>query len=109
MYYLLFYEKVPDGAERAQPLEATHLAYVQAAADSGELVLAGSLADPANGDAVLLFQSASPVTAERFAAGDPYVVHGIVHRWRVRAWQTVVGALPSDPHPTRSNTIIGKI
>jgi len=99
MYYVLFYEKTPDSAVRAKPLQASHRAHVQAAADRGEVVLAGSLADPDNGDAVLVFQSESPATAEQFAAGDPYVVHGIVNRWRVRAWQTVVDALASGSRP----------
>jgi len=30
--------------------------------------------------------------AEAFAAADPYVVHGVVTRWRVREWTALVGA-----------------
>jgi uncharacterized protein YciI len=29
--------------------------------------------------------------AEQFAAADPYVLNGLVTRWRVREWTTVVG------------------
>jgi uncharacterized protein YciI len=41
--------------------------------------------------AVLLFRGESPAAAEAFAAAAPYVVHGLVTGWRVRAWATVVG------------------
>ena len=56
----------------------------------GELVLGGALANPVDG-AVLLFRGDSPAAAEAFAAADPYVTNGLVTRWRVREWATVVG------------------
>ena len=46
---------------------------------------------PAPDTAVLLFRGDSPAAAERFAAADPYVANGLVARWRVREWTTVVG------------------
>lgn len=99
MHYLLFYEKAPDYAVRQGPLQAPHLAYVQAAVRRGELVLGGSLADPTDGAAVLLFRADTPAVAEDFAKADPYVVHGVVSRWRVRAWETVVGKDAAIPLP----------
>lgn len=99
MHYLLFYEKAPDYAVRQEPLQAPHLAYVQAAVRRGELILGGSLSDPADGAAVLLFQADSPTVAEAFAKADPYVIHGVVNRWRVRAWETVVGKDAALPLP----------
>ena len=90
MHYLLFYDVVENYAERRTPFRAAHLAHAWAAADRGELVLGGALADPIDG-AVLLFQGESPATAEAFAAADPYVTNGLVTRWRVRPWTTVVG------------------
>jgi uncharacterized protein YciI len=59
-------------------------------------VLASALADPAD-TAVLLFTGESPEAAERFATADPYVIHGLVKRWRVRPWTTVVGTEASQP------------
>ena len=56
----------------------------------GELVLGGALANPAD-EAILLFRGDSPAAAEAFAAADPYVKNGLVTRWRVREWTTVVG------------------
>jgi len=91
MHYLLFYEKVADYAARQPPLQADHRDHCTAAVRRGELVLGGSLADPTDGSAVLLFQAESPATVAAFAAADPYVVEGVVSRWQVRTWQTVVG------------------
>src|SRR5262249_18286497 len=99
IHYLLFYEKVPDHAGREGPLQAAHRTYVLAAVRRGELVLAGSLHDPTDGAAVLLFLADSSAVAEAFAEGDPYVQAGVVCRWTVRAWETVVGAGAAVPLP----------
>lgn len=96
MHYLLFYEVVPDYAARRGPLRAAHLAHAQAAVERGELLLGGALADPIDG-AVLLFRGDRPAVAERFAAADPYVRQGLVTRWRVREWTTVVGPTAAAP------------
>lgn len=90
MHYLLFYELDPDYLERRPQFRAEHLALAWKASDRGELVLAGALADPVD-TALLMFQGDSPEVAERFAAADPYVKNGLVKRWRVRSWTTVVG------------------
>jgi uncharacterized protein len=96
VHYLLFYEVVPDYEERRMPLRAAHLAHARAACARGELLLGGALADPVDG-AVLLFQGDSPAAAEAFAVADPYVTNGLVTRWRVRAWTTVVGDRAASP------------
>src|SRR5262245_36873508 len=90
MHYLLFYDVVPDYVERRAAHRAEHLALARAAVARGELVLGGALADPVDG-AVLLFRGDSPAVVEAFVAADPYVRHGLVTRWRVRTWTTVVG------------------
>jgi uncharacterized protein YciI len=96
MHYLLNYDVVPDYPERRKAWRAEHLAYAQRAVARGELLLGGALANPADG-AVLLFQGSSPQVAEDFAAGDPYVKNGVVTRWRVREWTTVVGPGATAP------------
>jgi uncharacterized protein len=40
---------------------------------------------------VLVFRGSSPEVAESFARSDPYVNNGLVTRWRVRKWTTVIG------------------
>jgi hypothetical protein len=100
LHYLLIYDVVPDYVERRVAFRAAHLRHARSAEARGELVLGGALANPPDG-AVLLFRGHSPEAAEAFAAADPYVVNGLVTRWRVREWTTVVGrdaavALPED-------------
>lgn len=90
MYMALIYELVDDYLERRSAFRAEHLALARAASERGELVLGGAFADPADG-ALLVFQGADRSVAERFAAADPYVRHGLVTRWRVREWTVVVG------------------
>lgn len=93
MHYLLLYEVVDDYVARREAYRAEHLALARQACERGELVLGGALADPVDG-AVLVFRGASPAAAEDFARADPYVQNGLVTRWRVRAWNTVVGVEP---------------
>ncbi len=90
MHDLHIYDVVGDYVERRAPLRAEHIALARAAEARGELVLAGALANPPD-SAVFLFRGDSPAAAERFAAADPYVANGLVTRWRVREWTTVVG------------------
>jgi len=96
MHYLLFYDVVQDYAERRVPLRAAHLALARRAVERGELVLGGALANPLDG-AVLLFRGSSPNVAAAFATADPYVVNGLVTKWRVREWTTVVGPDAANP------------
>ena len=93
MHYLLFYEKVADHAARSAPHQAAHLTYVRGAAARGELLLGGNLSLPDDATALLLFSVDSAAAIESFARGDVYVTEGIVARWRVRHWETVVGRL----------------
>jgi uncharacterized protein len=94
MHYLLFYDLAPDYLERRPAFRSEHLALARQAHQRGELILAGALADPADG-AVLLFRGASAEVATRFAEDDPYVRNGLVRSWRVREWTTVVGDDPA--------------
>ena len=90
VHYLLFYEADRDYAERRKPFRDAHLQHAREAVVRGDLVLGGAYANPVDG-AVMLFKGNSPFVAEQFAKTDPYVVHGVVKRWYVREWTTVVG------------------
>ena len=90
MHYLLFYEAGSDYEERRKPFRSVHLEHARAAAARGELVLGGAYANPIDG-AVILFRGDSPAAAEQFAKSDPYVLNGVVKKWYVREWTTVVG------------------
>lgn len=96
MHYLLFYEAADDYVTRRSDFRNVHLQMGWEAAERGELVLGGALANPVDG-AVLLFKGDSPEVAEKFAEADPYVKNGLVKRWYVREWATVVGNISSNP------------
>jgi uncharacterized protein YciI len=95
-HFLLFYDGAPDYLERRPQFRDAHLRHAWAAAERGELVLGGALADPVDG-AVLMFAAEDKSVAEEFAKADPYVVNGLVARWHVRGWTTVVGELAVMP------------
>jgi uncharacterized protein len=95
-HYLLFYTTSQDYLERRGEFRPDHLRLAWEAHARGELVLAGALAEPADG-AVLLFVGPTAEAAERFARSDPYVVNGLVTSWQVRAWTTVIGDLAANP------------
>jgi uncharacterized protein YciI len=99
MHYLLFYDVVDDYVTKRQPYRSEHLSFARQFVARGELLLGGALAEPVDGS-VLLFNADSPGVPEAFAAGDPYVRHGVVTRWRVRPWTTVVGTLCQSPLAT---------
>jgi len=89
-YFLLLYDVVDDYLERRGEFREEHLGMARAAHERGEIVMAGALAEPADG-AVLVFRGEDPSVAERFAEDDPYVKNGLVARWRVRPWTVVIG------------------
>jgi uncharacterized protein YciI len=92
VHYLLFYDVVDNYVDARAPYRSAHITMAREAAARGELVLGGGLANPVDGS-VLLFKADSPAVAEAFARADPYVTSGVVTRWRVREWTTVVGAM----------------
>jgi uncharacterized protein YciI len=96
MHYLMFYEYTADYLERRGQFRGLHLKHAWASNARGELLLGGAYADPADG-AALLFECDSPAVPERFAAEDPYVKNGLVKRYHIRAWTTVVGADAKTP------------
>jgi uncharacterized protein len=94
-YYVLFYHVVDDFVSRRAPYRKEHLRHAQEAYRRGELLLAGALADPANG-ALLVFRAPERSLVETFARADPYVTNGLVTRWDVRPWTVVIGNEGSD-------------
>ncbi len=98
MHFLLFYDYVPDVLEKRPQFRGAHLNHARAAVGRGELKLAGAFADPVDG-AALFFAAPSREVVENFAKTDPYVTGGVVTRWRVREWTTVVGEDPAHPLP----------
>ncbi len=97
MHYILFYDVVDGYLEKRAPFRAEHIDLARKALGRGELVLAGDLAEPADG-AVLIFSGAHPGAAEEFARNDNYVRNGLIKNWHVRKWTTVVGEGSTPPN-----------
>jgi uncharacterized protein YciI len=96
MHFLLLYDFVPDYLQRRAAFRGEHLRLAWEAQQRGELMLGGALADPVDG-AVLVFQGENDRPARAFAQADPYVKAGLVTRWSVRPWTTVVGDAAATP------------
>jgi uncharacterized protein YciI len=90
-YFALIYDVVPDFVDRRLEFRQDHLQFVREAHERGELPMAGALGDPPDG-ALLVFRAPSAAAAEAFAKRDPYVINGLVTRWRVRPWNVVTVA-----------------
>ena len=103
-YYALFYEVVDDFVGRRAAFREEHLKLADEANRRGQLVLAGALAEPADG-ALLIFRGNDPTAASSFAENDPYVRNGLVKHWEVRPWTVVVGGEARiEPSDTRGDT-----
>jgi hypothetical protein len=99
-YFVLFYDVVEGFPERRTPFRPEHLNLVNEAHARGELLLAGALADPTDG-ALLVFRADDRRVAEEFARRDPYVLNGLVMRWRVRGWNVVTESQAPAGNPSR--------
>lgn len=96
MHYLLIYELVPEYLQRRGEFRTEHLKLAWEANSKGDLVLAGAIQEPVD-TALLMFKGDTPEGAENFAKNDPYVLNGLVKKWSVRPWATVVGNLAANP------------
>ena len=96
--FALFYETADDYVAKRAPYRQNHLELAREAHARGELLLAGALADPADG-ALLIFRAPDKTTVEAFAARDPYVLNGAIKKWEVRSWTVVIGNDPVEPGP----------
>jgi uncharacterized protein len=89
MHFMLIYDVGPDFIQRRAQFRQEHLTLAWKSAEAGDLLLAGALEERTE-QAFLLFATA-------FAKADPYVRHGLVSRWRVKRWNTVVGSSAASP------------
>lgn len=96
MHYLMIYELADDYLQRRGLYRDEHLRLAWASHERGEMVLAGAMSECFD-TAALLFQGDSPEAAERFAASDPYVLHGLVSAYKIKLWNTVVGDMATAP------------
>ena len=88
MKYVMRYTAVEDFMPLAQANGPAHVERLGAFHARGVLLLAGTLQEPMNGDALAVFTSRE--AAEEFVAGDPFVVNGVVASWEIRPWYEVL-------------------
>jgi uncharacterized protein YciI len=88
-YFLLLYDVVENYPQARTPYRADHLGLAQAERDAGRLLMAGAFGDPPHG-AAFVFSTETPQPVEDFARRDPYVLNGVVTRWRVVPWHVVI-------------------
>jgi uncharacterized protein len=88
-YFAVFYDVVDDFVARRAPFRDEHLRLAKESRARGELVFGGAFADPVD-QALLVFRAADAAVVERFVESDPYVVNGLVTRWRIRPWSVAV-------------------
>jgi uncharacterized protein YciI len=90
-HFLLIYNYAPDWMEKRGPVRPAHLELARASVARDELQLGGAVPSDESPFGLVLFKSETAQTAEDFARADPYVNQGVVAKWRVREWITVVG------------------
>ena len=95
-HFLLMYDLADDYLDRRAEFRGLHLNLAWESHKRGDLVLGGALGDPVD-RALLLFKGESARVAEDFAKVDPYVTNGLIKRWSVRPWLTVVGDQAANP------------
>ena len=94
MKYVLWYEAGDDVATSAPLHFAAHRERWTEYAELGSLLAIGPFADGAGAMAVFTTRA----DAEEFAAGDPFVQHGVVRSWTIREW--IEALLPEDAGDT---------
>jgi uncharacterized protein YciI len=82
--YVLFYESAADVASRAPEHFPAHWARCEEFHARGLLLMVGTFADPQSQGSMAIFTTREG--AEEFAAGDPFVLNGVVARREVREW-----------------------
>jgi uncharacterized protein len=87
--FVLFYDSADDVYESAPRHFAAHRARLDEFRDRAELLLVGTFADPRRDGSMAIFRTQEG--AEDFARGDPFVLNGVVVRWRVLQWNEAFG------------------
>ena len=88
MMYVLLYASADDVATKAPPVFPAHQARLRDFHERGELLMVGTLEDAQSDGSMAIFRSRE--AAEEFAAGDPFVLEGVVRSYEVRAWNEVL-------------------
>lgn len=89
--YVLEYTYVGNMIERRVPHRPAHFKFAEPYIQNKTLLAGGALL-PEIENGLLLFRAPRDVV-EEFAKNDPYVVEGLVPKYRIREWNIVVGGV----------------
>ncbi|MDP9373163.1 MAG: YciI family protein [Chloroflexota bacterium] len=84
MKYVLFYDSTEDILSKAAPHIAAHSARLRDFHARGTLLMGGAFANVQDDGAMIIFTTRD--AAEEFVQGDPYLLHGVIRAWHIRAW-----------------------
>lgn len=96
MHYLLTLHYTTDYLERRGAFRKQHLAQAWAAQERGQLLLAGAVGDPPD-RGVFVFDCDNVAPMDAFVQADPYFQNGLVARYEIQPWNTVVGKDAKTP------------
>jgi hypothetical protein len=88
--HVLFYESAENMLAAARENFPAHKAHWQSFLDAGTLTGIGTFGNPQDEGAMAIFTSRA--AAEEFAAGDPFVLNGVIKGWRVLDWNDALSA-----------------
>lgn len=83
MKIVAFYEMAPDALAKVRTYFPPHRARLDEFHARGVLFAAGPLSNPPEG-AMAIFTTREG--AEEFIQGDPFVINGLVSKWRLVEW-----------------------
>jgi hypothetical protein len=84
MKYVLVYESADDVMSKAPAHFPAHGARLRDFHARGTLLMTGPFANPQEQGSMSIFTTRE--AAEEFAAGDPFVLNGVVRDWHIREW-----------------------
>jgi uncharacterized protein YciI len=86
--YVVFYESADDVASKAPAHFPAHKARLDEFHSRGTLLMVGTFGNPQEEGSMSVFTTRE--AAEDFVRGDPFVLHGVVRNWYIRAWDEVL-------------------
>jgi hypothetical protein len=85
--YVLLYTSAPDAIPLARANFPAHRAWYEGFLARGDLLLLGPFENAQDDGSMAVFTTRE--AAEEFAAGDPFVLNGVVTSWEIRGWNAV--------------------
>jgi uncharacterized protein YciI len=88
MKYVVLYTSADDVATKAPPHFPAHKQRLDEFHARGDLLMVGTFADPQRDGSMAVFRTRE--SAEEFAAGDPFVLNGVVSAFEIRDWNEIL-------------------